>query len=66
MVKTKLNLKAVRVNAGFSQEELAKALNISQQTLSNWENYETDIPAKQLKKICELCKTDMNQIFLKD
>lgn len=66
MGKNKLNLKAVRVNAGFSQEELAKTLKISQQTLSNWENYETNIPAKYLKKICELCRTDMNQIFLND
>lgn len=60
----KLNLKAVRINVGLTQEELAKKLNITPQTLSSWENYETNIPAKQLKKLCEICKADMNQIFL--
>lgn len=34
----KVTMKAARVNAGMTQEEAAKALNITKQTLNNYEN----------------------------
>lgn len=63
-MEKKLNLKAVRANAGLTQEELAKRLKITPQTLSSWENYETNIPAKKLQELCKICKADISQIFL--
>lgn len=33
----KLTLKSARVNAGINQEEAAKAINVSKDTISKWE-----------------------------
>ena len=47
--KIKLTLKAIRVNMGKSQEEMAKLYGVAKETVSNWETYKTypsvrDIP----------------------
>lgn len=33
-----ITLRATRVNAGLTQEEVAKKLNINKQTIVNWKN----------------------------
>lgn len=48
----KIKLKALRVNAGFTQGETAKELGISQKTLSNWENGITFPDQRAIEKIC--------------
>ena len=50
----KITLKAARVNAGLSQKEAAKRLNISNKTLCNWENNITVPKADKIDAICEL------------
>lgn len=35
-----VKIKTARQNAGFSQEQVAEALGVSRQTISNWENDE--------------------------
>ena len=35
--KLQITLAAARVNAGFTQEEVAKKMGISKQTIINWE-----------------------------
>jgi transcriptional regulator with XRE-family HTH domain len=50
----KITLKAARVNAGYSQNEVAKKLNISNKTISSWESGETFPSAKKIVALCEL------------
>lgn len=47
--KIKLTLKAIRVNMGKTQEEMAKLYEVTKDTVSNWETYKSypnvkDIP----------------------
>lgn len=60
-----VTLKAARVNAGYSQAEVAKKLNIGLKTVQNWEAGRTSPRADQLPAICVLynCSTD-DIIFL--
>lgn len=57
-----ITLKAIRVNKGLSQEDAAKAIGISEDTLSNYERGKTypDIPV--LKKIEEVYGTSYENI----
>ena len=50
----KMSLKALRVNMKMTQEEASKKLDISQKTLSNWENGATFPDQQAIEKICEL------------
>lgn len=50
----KLSLKAVRVNAGYSQDDMAKKLNVSTSTISRWEKGVTPIPKKHLANLCNI------------
>lgn len=46
----KISLKAARVNAGFSQDAMAKELGISKSTISRWEVGRLGIPVEMLTK----------------
>ncbi len=50
----RISLKAARVNAGFSQKEAAKKLEISNKTLCSWENGKTYPDQPMIEKICAL------------
>jgi transcriptional regulator with XRE-family HTH domain len=58
----KLTLKAIRVNKNMTQEEAAKLLGISVDTLGNYERGATfpDVPV--IKKIEEVYETNYNDI----
>ena len=43
MEKFKISLKAARVNANMTQEQVAKAVHRNKQTIVNWETGITDI-----------------------
>ena len=60
---SKLKMKALRVNAGLSQGDAAKALSVSPKTLQNWENYITFPSALQLVEMCRLYGCNLNDIF---
>ncbi len=49
--KLKLTLKAIRVNMGKSQEEMAKLYGVTENTLSNWETYRTYPSVKDIPNI---------------
>lgn len=59
----KVTLKAARINAGFTQAEAANRLNVSKDSVSNWERGKTypDIPS--LKKIEKLYGIDYKDII---
>ncbi len=59
----KVTLKAARINAGFTQSEAAQQLNVSKDSVSNWERGKTypDIPI--LKRIEKLYGVDYKDII---
>lgn len=60
----KLKLSALRVNAGFTQEEVAGKLHINKATLGSWENYKTFPDAVQLNELCGLYHCTMDDIYI--
>jgi transcriptional regulator with XRE-family HTH domain len=61
----KVTLKAARVNAGFTQTQVAERLGISVSTLANWEKSIHFPDAVQIEAICALYDISYdNLIFL--
>lgn len=58
----KMTLKALRVNAGYTQKEVAKILGKSNKTIGNWENGEAYPNAMDIQNICELYKVSYDNI----
>lgn len=50
----KITLRAARVNAGYLQKEASKLLDVSNKTLSSWENGTTVPKVDMIDKICNL------------
>ena len=50
----KITLKAARVNANLTQEEVAREMHRTKQTIVNWETGVTDIKFQDLKKLSDL------------
>ena len=57
------NIKNLRKNKGFTQEELANKLNVVRQTVSKWEKWYSVPDAEMLKKIAEILETDVSQLL---
>lgn len=64
MKRLKISLKAARVNANLSQDEVATAMNKSKTTINNWENGKTEIDLGNLKTLCSLYDLTIDDIFL--
>ncbi|MGX7405191.1 Helix-turn-helix [Aerococcus urinaehominis] len=47
-------LRSLRKSNGYSQEEIAEKLNVSRQTVSNWENFKSQPRANQLYEFIKL------------
>ena len=63
MEKLQISLAAARVNAGLTQEEVAKQLKVSKNTVVNWENGKTEPTISQGRKLSELYKMPLEHIF---
>jgi len=50
----KITLKAARVNAGLTQKEAAKRINVSNKTLCNWESGASMPKVDKIDAICDL------------
>lgn len=59
-----ISLKAARVNAGYTQEQLAEKLGVSPVTIWKWENGQSEPRFSQFKKLCEAVDIDMADIFI--
>lgn len=60
----KISLKAARVNANMTQEDVAKILHKGKQTILNWETGKTSIDAANLMMLCNLYKIHEDNIIL--
>lgn len=49
-------------NGKFSQEQIARLLNMSRVSLSNIENWERDLKKEELETICEIFEIPMNSL----
>lgn len=52
----KITIRAARVNAGLTQEEAARCLGISLNTLASYEKDSDKLTLEMLKKLAELYK----------
>ena len=59
-----INLAAARVNAGMTQEDVAKAMHLSKQTIVNWEKGKTLPRFAQLEMLCKIYGISSDYIFL--
>ena len=59
----KVTLKAARINAGLTQAEAAQKLNVSKDSISNWERGKTFPDVPLLKKIESLYGVDYKDII---
>lgn len=57
-------LKEVRMKKKFSQEDVAKKLNVSRQAISKWENDKTEPDLKSLKMISELYEISLDELLM--
>lgn len=57
-----ISLAAARVNAGLTQKQLAKACEVSETTVINWESGKTQPTAKKLVLIEKAVRIPLNLI----
>ena len=53
----------LRIVSGISQDELAKKLGVSRQSLSKWENDESQPQLDNIKQLCELFKISADELI---
>lgn len=58
-----LSIKAARVNANLTQQELAEAVGVTTQTINSWENGRREPKVSQAKALCETLGVRMDDIF---
>lgn len=57
-----MSLKALRVNAGLTQQDVADRLGVSRQTIINWENDEGRPKELVIYALAYLYKTDIDNM----
>ena len=62
----RITLAAARVNAGLSQEELAKKLGVSRMLVWQWENGKAPMKPAYLIAFCAITGFSESDIFLPD
>lgn len=58
-----ITLKAARINAGLTQEEMAKKLDIAASTYNKWENNPQNITIIRQKQISEILNFPSDNII---
>ena len=64
METLQISLAAARVNARLTQEEVAKKMKISKNTLVNWEKGKAEPTISQGRQLSLLYKISLDNIFL--
>lgn len=60
----KISLASARVNAGMTQENVAKAMGVSKNTIVSWENGKVEMKPAQFKMYCEVVGAPEDVIIL--
>mgnify|MGYP003183891208 FL=1 len=64
MEKLQISLAAARVNAGLTQDNVAKYMKVSKNTIVKWEKGETEPSITQGRQLEKLYKIPLDNIFL--
>lgn len=64
MAEIQISLAAARVNAGFTQEDVAREMKTSKQTIVNWEKGKTSPDILQARRLSDLYNLPLDYIFL--
>lgn len=59
-----ISLAAARVNAGLTQEEVAKKMGVTKNTVVAWEKGSSEPKISQARKLSEIYGIPLNYIFL--
>lgn len=62
--KFQISLAAARVNAGLTQRDVAEKMEVSTNTIVNWENKKSTPSVLQGRKLAKLYGIDLDRIFL--
>ena len=57
-----ISIKAARINKDLTQKDLAKRLNVSNKTVSNWENGRSVPKADKIEALCSILEMPYDQI----
>lgn len=60
----RITLKAARVNRGYRQEDVARKLGISKQTIVNWERGKVKPDAAAIMALSQIYETDVDLFSL--
>ena len=62
-----ITIAAARVNAKKTQEDVARALHVSKQTIGSWENGKTSPTMNQAMEFCRYCEVPFDRVsFLRE
>lgn len=64
--RIQISLAAARVNARMTQEEAAKKLGISKQTIVNWENGRAEPKTSQARELSKIYNMPLEYIFFEE
>ncbi len=64
MEKLQITLAAARVNAGMTQDDVAKRLQVSKQTIINWEKGRTIPGIPEVESLARIYGIPQENIFL--
>lgn len=64
MDNRKMTMKAIRVNANLTQQELADAMGVSRSSVIAWESGKTKISTVCLMAFCYVTGTHIDDVFL--
>lgn len=59
-----ISLAAARVNAGKTQEDMAREMHVSKTTIVNWESGKIKPKPAQFEMYCRLCNISTNYVLI--
>ena len=66
MAEFKISLAAARVNAGLTQDDVARVLRVGKQTIVSWEKGKSEPKMSQSRQLSELYNMPLDYIFLSE
>lgn len=63
MKKLQISLAAARVNAGMTQDMVAKKMHVSKQTIVNWEKGTSEPSISQCRELSDIYDMPLEYIF---